>query len=238
MGSGICISGKGTGMVEIVYEDKAVIVCHKMAGMAVQTARPGEKDMVSELKNYLAQAKGGVPYLGVIHRLDQPVEGLIVFAKNAAAAAALSAQVQQGGGMHKEYLARIFGHLPQEKGRLEDHLIKDKGSNLSRVVSEGTKDAKKAVLEYIKLVSTQETELLRILLHSGRHHQIRVQLSSRNAPVLGDTRYGSEEAVSYAKEQGINRLCLIAACLEFDHPVSGARQRFELGRDIVKNPFI
>ncbi len=225
-------------MVEILYEDKAVIVCHKMAGMAVQTARPGEKDMVSELKNYLAKGQGGIPYLGVVHRLDQPVEGLIVFARNAAAAAALSEQVRQGGGMHKEYLARIYGHLSEDEGRLEDHMIKDKGSNLSRTVAEGTSGAQKAVLEYTKLESTQETELLRILLHSGRHHQIRVQLSSRNVPILGDTKYGSAEALSYAGQHGINRLCLVASCLEFEHPVSGTGQHFELGRHIVKNPFI
>ncbi|MBP5607325.1 MAG: RluA family pseudouridine synthase, partial [Lachnospiraceae bacterium] len=212
---------------DIIYEDKAVIVCHKAAGMAVQTARPGEKDMVSELKNYLSREKKGEPYVGIVHRLDQPVEGLIVFAKDSRTAAALSKQVQQGGGMHKEYLARVYGSMPADKGRLEDWMLKDKG-NLSRIVSEDTAGAQKAVLEYERLETSGKTELLKILLHSGRHHQIRLQMSARSAPVLGDGRYGSEEAVAYAREQGIKRLCLIARKLEFDHPLNGGRKSFEL----------
>ena len=214
-------------MVDIIYEDKAVIVCHKAAGMAVQTARPGEKDMVSELKNYLARDKKGEPYVGIVHRLDQPVEGLLVFAKDSRSAAALSKQVQQGGGMHKEYLARVYGRMPADNGRLEDWMLKDKG-NLSRIVSAGTPGAQKAVLEYEKLESSGESELLKILLHSGRHHQIRLQLSAKAAPILGDTRYGTGASVAYAREQGIKRLCLIAKKLEFDHPVSGERKSFEL----------
>ena len=214
-------------MVDIIYEDKAVIVCHKKAGMAVQTARPGEKDMVSELKNHLAKEAGGVPYLGIVHRLDQPVEGLVLFAKDKRSAAVLSEQVRQGGGMHKEYLAGIYGSLPEEKGVLEDWLIRDKG-NLSKLVKPGTAGAQKAVLEYEKLEHTPETETLKIILHSGRHHQIRLQLSGRGVPILGDTRYGTEESLAYAKTKGIRRLCLIAKRLEFDHPVSGERQSFEL----------
>ncbi|MBR6256442.1 MAG: RluA family pseudouridine synthase [Lachnospiraceae bacterium] len=214
-------------MVDIIYEDKAVIVCHKAAGMAVQTARPGEKDMVSELKNYLSREKKGEPYVGIVHRLDQPVEGLIVFAKDSRAAAALSKQVRQGGGMHKEYLTRVYGCMPADKGRLEDWMLKDKG-NISRIADPDTVGAQKAVLEYEKLETSGNTELLKILLHSGRHHQIRLQLSAQSAPVLGDSRYGSEESVAYTREHGIKRLCLIARKLEFDHPVSGERKSFEL----------
>ncbi len=214
-------------MVDIIYEDRSVIVCHKKAGMAVQTARPGEMDLVSGLKNYLAKKNGAAPYLGIVHRLDQPVEGLVLFAKDKNSAAALSAQVKQGGGMHKEYIARVYGSMPLEKGRLEDWLIKDKG-NFSRIVKAGTAGAQKAVLEYERLERNEETELLKIILHSGRHHQIRVQLSGNGAPILGDSRYGTEEAIAFAKDKGIKRLCLIARKLEFDHPLTGERKTFEL----------
>lgn len=214
-------------MVEIVYEDRSLIVCHKKAGMAVQTARLGEMDLVSELKNHLARTNGSAPYLGIVHRLDQPVEGLVLFAKDQRSAAALSEQVKQGGGMHKEYLARVYGRMPQDKGRLEDWLIKDKG-NLSRIVKPGTAGAQKAVLEYERLEESGETELLKIILHSGRHHQIRVQLSGSGAPILGDSRYGTEGSIAYAKGNGVKRLCLIAKKLEFDHPLSGERKTFEL----------
>ena len=91
-------------MVDIISEDKAVIVCHKTAGMAVQTARPGEKDMVSELKNYLSREKKGEPYVGIVHRLDQPVEGLIVFAKDSRAAAALSNRLGRAAGCTRSTL--------------------------------------------------------------------------------------------------------------------------------------
>ena len=84
------------------------------------------------------------------------------------------------------------------------------------------------MLEYEKLEHKPQTEILKIILHSGRHHQIRLQLSGRGVPILGDTRYGTEESVAYAKTNGIKRLCLIAKRLEFDNPVSGERQSFEL----------
>lgn len=162
---------------KILAEDKHILVCHKPAGLAVQSGRVGEADMVSELKNYLT-AGGKAPYLGLIHRLDQPVSGILVFAKTPQAAAQLSAQaagddaaqgkVKSDGKneaaqgkvfaakMEKEYRALVYLSGPEtaaalpaagEKRTLEDYLLKDNGQNTSRVVPQGTAGAKRSVLE-------------------------------------------------------------------------------------------
>lgn len=218
--------------IGIVYEDDALIVCHKHPGIAVQTAAPGQADMVSELKKYLAQKCGSNPYLAVVHRLDQPVEGLLVFAKTKEAAAFLSEQVQNpGDGFCKEYTAKVYGKMPQPEGELVDHLVKDARSNTSRVVSEKDKNGKKSVLYYEVTGETEQTQTLRIRLKTGRHHQIRVQLSHAGCPILGDTRYGTEDAKRYASEQGIRQLCLCASRLEFTHPVSKKRMKYSIGQN-------
>ena len=111
--------------MKIVYEDKDQIVVHKPAGVATQTARLGERDLISELKNHLATSSGSTnPYVAVINRLDQPVEGIVLFAKNAKAAAALSAQMQNGN-MQKYYLAVVYGNMDVPKDTLVDYLQKD-----------------------------------------------------------------------------------------------------------------
>ena len=221
--------------IRIVFEDDVLIVCHKYPGIAVQTAAPGQADMVSELKKHLAKQGGSLPYLAVVHRLDQPVEGLLVFAKTEAAAADLSGQVQDHSekaaarSFCKEYTARIYGKMPQPEGELVDHLVKDARSNTSRVVSEKDKNGKKSVLYYEVTEETEKTQTLRILLKTGRHHQIRVQLSHAGCPILGDTKYGTEEAKRYASEQGIRQLRLCASRLEFTHPVTGKRMEYSIG---------
>ena len=116
--------------MKILYEDKDQIVIHKPAGVATQTARLGEKDLVSEVKNHIAKATGAAnPYVGVINRLDQPVEGIVLFAKNAKSAAELSKQMQDGS-MQKYYMAAVFGQLPKEEDTLTDYLEKDEISAL------------------------------------------------------------------------------------------------------------
>ncbi|MEI3279403.1 MAG: pseudouridine synthase [Eubacterium ramulus] len=131
---------------EIIYEDEAIIVCRKEAGVAVQTARAGQADVVSLLKNYRAKKKEE-PYIGLIHRLDQPVEGVMVFAKTPQATAKLSAQVSSRS-MEKEYLAVTTGVPEPQKGELRDWLLRDGKTNTSAVVARGTSQAKEAVLDY------------------------------------------------------------------------------------------
>lgn len=211
--------------IRIVFEDDVLIVCHKYPGIAVQTAALGQADMVSELKKYLAGQGEKNPYLAVVHRLDQPVEGLLVFAKTEAAAASLSKQVQDHD-FTKEYTAQVYGKMPQKQGELTDFLVKDARSNTSRVVSEKDKNGKRSVLSYEVSEETEKTQTLRILLKTGRHHQIRVQLSHAGCPILGDTKYGTEEAKRYAAEQGVKQLRLCASRLEFTHPVTGKQLQF------------
>lgn len=240
--------------MKIIYEDSQIIVCYKEAGLPVQSARIGVKDLESMLKNYLREQTGKSPYLGVIHRLDQPVEGVLVFAKNPQAAAGLSAQVSDGR-MKKIYHAVVrltaeaagreiaSGKALTEEGTLVDYLLKEGKSNSSRIVSERTKGAKLAKLDYRILEKKErmipddflpEAEetgktgrdhetiaLVEILLHTGRHHQIRVQMSGAGMPLLGDRKYGKEPV----GENGF-QLALCAVSLEFFHPRTEKKMHF------------
>lgn len=211
----------------ILYEDRAIIVCQKPAGLAVQNAGIGKMDMESALKNYLAEKNTeGIPYLGIISRLDQPVEGVLVFAKTSRAAAGLSRQMKKNE-IEKVYLAVSDRMPPEKKGQLEDYLKKDGRNNSSVVAEPGTKGAKKAKLFY-RVVSTlpdSRTEtgmrcLLRIRLETGRHHQIRVQMAHAGMPLVGDRKYYPED------KSGLS-LGLCSSVLRFIHPESGKKMEFQ-----------
>ena len=207
----------------ILYEDKEIIVCHKKAGIAVQNARIGSMDMESMLKNYLAmKSPGKNPYLGIVYRLDQPVEGVLVFAKTKKAAAELSRQIAKGQ-MNKYYLAVSDKKASVPEGVLEDYLKKDGKTNTSKVANAHTADAKKARLSY-KLVQelSEDRYLYSIQLDTGRHHQIRVQMAHGNMPLTGDRKYNPDSAAS----KGIS-LGLCAYRLEFVHPVTKKKMQFE-----------
>jgi len=207
---------------EIIYEDEAVIVCRKEAGVAVQTARAGQADMVSLLKNYRTKKKEE-PYIGLIHRLDQPVEGVMVFAKTKKAAAKLSAQVSSRS-MEKEYLAVTAGAPQPEKGELCDWLLRDGRTNTSAVVAKGTPQAKEAKLSYEVVEARAEGEkaLVHIWLHTGRHHQIRVQFANAGYPLYGDTKYGTAEKGVYLP------VALCSCRIAFTHPVTGKEMEFKI----------
>ena len=232
----------------IVYEDKDVIVAYKPAGIATQTARLGQRDMVSELKNYLARKdenKGkGAPYLGLVHRLDQPVAGILVFAKNKEAASSLSRQITEGV-FHKYYDAVIYGNPVREQGILENYLYKDGRTNMSMVVKEGFPEAKYAKLGYslketlMVLEAQQEASLMEIELFTGRHHQIRVQMAYAGMPLLGDSKYGSEESRVFSREIGCRNVALCACKLVFRHPETGKEMCFERKpEEEIFQPFI
>ena len=208
-----------SGKIEdyILFEDKEIIVCRKPAGIAVQNARIGAMDLESSLKNYLAMQAGGgrrIPYLAVIHRLDQPVEGILVFGK-----------------MKKIYLAVTYGKQAEAGKKekvLEDYLKKDGKSNTSSVVNAHTPGAKKARLSYevlgeaVDAISGKKKWLLRIHLDTGRHHQIRVQMAHAGMPLAGDRKYGAGTNVTI----GAGSLALCAASLTFFHPVTGKVMKF------------
>ena len=207
--------------MKILYEDKDQIVIHKPAGVATQTARLGEKDLVSEVKNHIAKEEGKPnPYIAVINRLDQPVEGIVLFAKNARAAAELSRQMQDGS-MKKYYLAAVFGHMDKQKDMLTDYLEKDSRTNSSHVVPVTSKDAKKATLEYNVLATFGKMQFVRVHLLTGRHHQIRVQFSHREHPLVGDTKYGNADSMELSREANAKVPALCAYQLVWKHPVTG-----------------
>lgn len=236
-------------MKNILYEDNDILVAYKPAGIATQTSRIGQQDMVSELKNYLVKAqkeemtgKNGKdavkkltfqePYLGLVHRLDQPVSGVLVFAKNKKAAADLSNQISNGT-MKKFYYALIYGTPIRERDTLEDYLYKDGRENLSLIVNATFPDAKKAILNYrhcstlMVLEEGEEVSLMEIELLTGRHHQIRAQMSNAGMPLLGDSKYGSDRSKELSRDIGCKNVALCAYKLSFKHPVTHKGMVFE-----------
>jgi len=213
----------------VIYEDIHVIVCCKPAGVATQTRRTGEPDMVSLIKNHIyRQAKDKQePYLAVIHRLDQPVEGLLVFAKTPFAAKELNRQLQQKD-FGKHYLALLCGKPENIQGTLTDYLIKDGQTNMSRVCCADEPGAKKARLDY-RLISNTAAEhpgtcLAEITLTTGRHHQIRVQMAHMGCPLLGDTKYNPDPYLAGHK----TALALCAYKLTFLHPKTKKQMLYQI----------
>lgn len=198
----------------ILFEDKDLLVLYKPAGIAVQHASFGQIDLESVLKHYLVmqQNQKGVPFLGVIHRLDQPVEGVLVFAKTKDAARGLNQQLTSGK-MDKRYLAVVEGVCRASEEELHDYLLKDGKIHRSSVVDRAIQGAKEARLKY-RLIEQRENEaLVEIRLFTGRHHQIRVQMSHAGMPLIGDRKYHPD-----TKESKL-RLC--AYSLRFYHPRTG-----------------
>lgn len=204
---------------EIIFEDKDILVVRKPGGLATQTAKVGTPDVVSECKNYLHQG-----YLGVIHRLDQPVEGLLVFAKNKSAAAVLTAQLRQTaelGGFQKHYYGVLCGQPVKKQDSFVDYLDKDK-NNRALVGKEG--EGKRAVLHYRiirEIERPMSLALADIVIETGRFHQIRAQMAHHGLPLLGDVKYGTAAA-----REG-KALALCAYKLEFIHPVTKKTMSFE-----------
>lgn len=228
--------------LKILYEDTDIIVCHKPSGVATQTKRLGQQDMESLLRNHRAQ-NGETPYIGVVHRLDQPVEGVMVFAKNQHTASELSRQVRERQ-IGKYYYAAVVLHagrgdtdraesdtceIPQS-GTLTDYMVWNPKTNVSTIVgSQETQSgkAKKAVLDYTVIAADDKLALLDICLHTGRHHQIRLQLSHMGYPIFGDSKYGK----AGRKES----LALCSYRLQFCHPCTRRQMDFSIEPD---NPAI
>ncbi len=209
---------------EIIFEDKDIIVCRKPVGVATQTKRLGQQDMESLLKNYRAK-KGEPPYIGIVHRLDQPVEGVMVFAKNRQAAAHLSKQVQERV-IGKHYYAVSANEPDANEAVLEDYLLTDKKMNYTKVVDATMNGAKQAKLEY-KVVETKKGKtLFDIKLHTGRQHQIRVQMANVGCSLVGDSKYGCKSETNVKMEN--NTLALCSYKLEFEHPTKKIPMKFEI----------
>ena len=214
-----------TKPLHLLYEDNDILVCVKPHGLATQTKRLGTMDLEHQILNYLAEKHPGTrPYLAVIHRLDQPVSGILVFAKNKTAAADLNRQMS-GSSFCKQYRARVHGVPAAASGTLCDYLVRDAKTNTSRVCDADTPGAKAARLSYeiVERISEDET-LLSVTLDTGRHHQIRVQLAHMGCPIIGDTKYNPHAA----NTRGYQEIKLCACRLTFRHPRTGKPMEFEI----------
>lgn len=208
--------------LNILYEDAHILVCVKPAGVATQSSHIGTPDMVSFLKNHIRS-----PYLAVIHRLDQPVEGVLVFGKTPFAAKELNRQLQQHS-FGKHYHARVLGSPPEQEAVLEDYLVKDGRANVSRVCAKNERGAKKARLHYkvLEYDAASHTTLLEITLETGRHHQIRVQMAAMGHPIVGDQKYTPQADIPSAGFPKKLELC--AYKLEFTHPKTKKCMQFQM----------
>ena len=199
--------------LEILYEDNHIIVVVKPFNILSQSDDTKDIDMLTLIKSYLKEKynKPGNVYLGLIHRLDRPTGGIMVFAKTSKAASRLSEQIRLNL-FTKKYLAIVSGYFDEKAGVFEDYILKKEDN--SSVISNLGKYAK---LEYEVLKEKSNLSLVNIILHTGRHHQIRVQFASRNHPLYGDQRYGKS-----SKKQ----LALFAYYLSFNHPVTKEKLEF------------
>lgn len=206
--------------ISIVYEDDHLLVIDKPANLLSQEDHTGDPDVLTLCKEYLrASGQSGNPYLGLIHRLDRPVSGMMLLAKTNRAAKALSQQMRDRT-MQKSYWAVTHGNPPENRV-LTHHLLKDRDSNIVQVVSGDQKNAKQAILSFTTIERAGDLNLLSIHLQTGRPHQIRVQLAEEAYPVWGDYKYGLDQP------DGRN-IALRSVELVFEHPITKEEIRLEM----------
>ena len=203
--------------LKIIYEDNHLISLVKPCGVPVQKDSSNDEDLQSVIKNYLKKkySKPGNVFLAIVHRLDRPVGGVMVFAKTSKAASRLSDQIRKGL-WKKEYIAVAAGVPEKNEGILEDFLLKNETENTVRVVAKGTEGSKKALLNYKVLKTDGSRSMLGIDLKTGRSHQIRVQLSNLGMPIVNDHKYNPDHERGKDIALWSNKLVII-------HPVSGEK---------------
>ena len=209
--------------LNVIYEDNHIIVVEKPVNIPSQGDKTGDMDMLTLVKAYIKEKynKPGEVYLGLIHRLDRPVGGVMVFARTSKAAARLSDQVRNKD-FKKKYLVIADGKFEKNKGVLEDYLLKNEKTNTSKVVKGGTRNAKLAILDYEVLKYNEEINLsvVKVNLHTGRHHQIRVQMANAGHSICGDQKYGT-------RGRG-KQICLWAYELTIFHPITKQEMTFKV----------
>ncbi|MBQ5713025.1 MAG: RluA family pseudouridine synthase [Bacteroidaceae bacterium] len=202
--------------MKILYEDNHLIAVRKRVGDIVQGDKTGDVPLSDMVKNFLKDKyqKPGNVYLGVVHRLDRPVSGVVLFAKTSKALPRLNKMFAEHKGVKKTYLAIVANKPPQPQGTLTHWLTRNEKQNTARAYDREVPGSKKAVLDYRLLAQSERYFLLEIELHTGRHHQIRCQLSKMGCPIRGDLKYGAPRS---NPDGGIS---LHAWRLELEHPVS------------------
>ena len=210
--------------INVIYEDNHLLVVEKPINVPVQEDSSKDMDLLTLLKAYLKEKynKQGNVYLGLVHRLDRPVGGIMVFAKTSKAAGRISEEIRRGN-FNKKYLAIVEGNI-EKSGTFVDSLLKDKEKNIVKVDKEG----KESILKYQVIKTIDNLNLVEVDLITGRSHQIRVQFSSRGYPLFGDHKYN--------KNPKSKTIALHSKSIEFKHPVKDEIVKFEL-EPINKKPF-
>lgn len=201
--------------MEVVYEDNHIIIVNKQSGEIVQGDKTGDRPLSDTVKEYIKVKyhKPGNVFLGVVHRLDRPVSGLVVFAKTSKALARLN-EMFRNGDVHKTYWAIVKNTPTQSEAELNNWIVRNEKQNKSYVYDHEVKNSKNARLRYSVLARTDRYTLLEVHLMTGRHHQIRCQLSHIGCPIKGDLKYG------FPRSNPDGGISLMAKRIEFVHPVS------------------
>ena len=216
-------------MLEILYEDNHIIVVNKPQNVPTQSDISEDKDMLTMVKEYIKEKynKPGNVYVGLVHRLDRPTGGILVFAKTTKAAGRLSEQIRNGT-MEKTYLCVVEGVPTEPRAELFNYLKKNAKENKVRVVQAPIDGAKDAKLSYEMLTADDKFSLLKVNLYTGRSHQIRAQLSNIRLPIYGDAKYGAHPK---------SNIALYASMLKFEHPTTKQVLSFKVCPPVDKLPW-
>ena len=201
--------------MDIVYEDNHIIIINKKAGEIVQGDKTGDTPLSEEVKKYLKEKynKPGNVFIGVVHRIDRPVSGLVIFAKTSKALTRLNEMLRKGE-IQKKYWALVEGHPEKEEDTLRNFVKSEQRNNKTFIVNKENPEAKEAVLSYSTIAKGERYTILEVNLLTGRKHQIRAQLSNIGHPIKGDLKYGAKRS---NPDGGIS---LLARSIDFIHPVS------------------
>lgn len=202
--------------MNVLYEDNHIIVVNKQSGEIVQGDKTGDTPLSDIVKTYLKEKynKPGNVFLGVVHRLDRPVSGVVLFAKTSKALPRLNKLFAEHEKVKKTYWAIVGNKPPQESGTLTHWLTRNEKTNTAKAYDREVPNSKKAILDYRLIAASQRYYLLEVQLHTGRHHQIRCQLAKMGCPIKGDLKYGAP------RSNPDGSICLHARHLELEHPVT------------------
>lgn len=219
--------------MEVIFEDNQIVVVIKPQNIPTQKDDSKDEDMLSLVKKYIKEKynKEGEAFIGLVHRLDRPTGGVMVFARNSKSAKRLSKQIQDGD-FEKTYYAVLKGVPKKKKGRLENYLVKDEKNNKVSIATMSQKDAMYAALSYEVIDVKNDLSLVKINLETGRSHQIRVQFSAIGLPLYGDAKYGVA-----GKNMITKNLALWATGLEFKHPSLDQTMVFKVNPPEDQYPF-
>lgn len=201
--------------MQVIYEDNHIIVVSKRSGEIVQGDKTGDEPLSETVKQWIKEKyqKPGNVFLGVVHRLDRPVSGLVVFAKTSKALSRLN-EMFRVGNVHKTYWALTKNRPAKVEGTLEHWLVRNEKQNKSYAYDREVKNSKKAILHYKVIGATDRYTLIEVQLMTGRHHQIRCQLAKMGCPIKGDLKYGAD------RSNPDGSISLLSRHVEFIHPVS------------------